>query len=353
MTNNNNNNRLAFSLRSLADLLNADLRLVKEVQVTGLASLDLANTHQIGFCSSKKFLNQVKSTQAAAILIREDLLAMLDADLALNFLIVPKPELSFAALTKVFSNYPQAHIGVHPSAILAEDVVLGKGVSIAANVVIEQGAIIGDDCIIGAACVIGAQAKIANNTRLFAHVSVYHEVEIGSDCIIHSGAVLGGDGFGFVPGAKGLEKLYQLGTLIIGNRVEIGSNCTLDRGALSNTVIGNGVKMDNQVHIAHNVIVGENTAFAGCTGVAGSTKIGANCQFGGQVAINGHIEICDGVVVTGTGLVIQDITEPGVYSSGIPVIKNNEWRRNVVRFQHLSDMAKSIKRLEKDTNKSE
>lgn len=353
MANNNNKKKSAFSLQELADLLAADLKLVKEQQVTGLASLEHAQVHQIGFCSSKKFLNQVQTTKAAAILIRADLLAMLEQNLPLNFLVVPKPELSFAALTKLFNSYPHATVGVHPSAVIADDAVLGEGVAVAANAVIEQGAVIGDACVIGAGCVIGAKAKLGKNTRLFSNVSVYHDVEIGADCIIHSGAVLGSDGFGFVPSAQGLEKLYQLGTLVIGDRVEIGSNCTLDRGALSNTVIGNGVKMDNQVHIAHNVIVGENTAFAGCTGVAGSTKIGANCQFGGQVSINGHIEICDGVVVTGRGLVIQSITEPGVYSSSIPVIKNADWRRNVVRFSQLSDMAKSIKRLEKNLDKND
>lgn len=344
---NPNEKKSVFNLQELADLLAAELIIVKEVAVTGLSSLENAAAHQISFCASKKFLNQVRTTQAAAVIIRADLLALLEPNLLINFLVVPKPELSFAKLTKVFSNYPIATTGVHPSAVIAVDVVLGKGVSVAANAVIEQGAIIGEACVIGAGCVIGANAKLGKNTRLFSNVSIYHDVEIGADCIVHSGAVLGSDGFGFVPSAQGLEKLYQLGTLIIGDRVEIGSNCTLDRGALSNTVIGNGVKMDNQVHIAHNVVVGENTAFAGCAGVAGSTKIGANCQFGGQVAINGHIEICDGVVVTGTGFVIQDITEPGVYSSGIPAIKNIEWRRNVVRFQQLSEMAKTIKRLEK------
>jgi UDP-3-O-[3-hydroxymyristoyl] glucosamine N-acyltransferase len=347
-----NNSIPAFSLQSLADLLNAELKLFEEKQVTGLASIASANAEQIAFCGSKKFLEHVAISQAAAILITSEVLQALDTNAKQNFLVVPKPELSFAALTKVFSNYPK-YEGVHASACIATSVSLGKGVAVGANAVIEEGAVIGDNCMIGSGSVVGAKAALGSGTRLFNNVSIYHEVRIGENCIIHSGAVLGSDGFGFVPGKQGLEKLYQLGTLIVGDNVEIGSNCTLDRGALSNTIIGNGVKMDNQVHIAHNVIVGENTAFAGCTGVAGSTKIGANCQFGGQVAINGHIEICDGVVVTGTGLVIQNITEPGVYSSGIPVIKNADWRRNVIRFSHLSDMAKSIKRLEKTQEKKD
>jgi len=355
-----------YSLPHLAESIDAELRLcdVANLQVpsiTGLASLHEATTQQLAFCGSKKFLSEILSSQAAAIIISPALFDRFLSDtvqsntvqnqtdyseLKQNFLLVANPELSFSVLTQLFSTYPPASLHIHSSAVVHETAIIGKQVSIEPNAVIQQGAVIADNCVIGAGSVVGAYAQIGENTRLFSNVNVYHDVEIGADCIIHAGAALGSDGFGFVPGTSGLEKLYQLGSLIVGDRVEIGANCTIDRGALSDTIIANGVKMDNQVHIAHNVSIGENTAIAGCVGIAGSTKIGANCQFGGQTGINGHIMICDNVVVTGQGLVAQSISEPGVYSSGIPASKNSNWRRNASRFHQLNDMARTIKKIE-------
>ncbi len=345
-----NREKPKFKLSELALLLNANVKYSDDknadMEVDGLASISEANNSQIAFCGSSKYAHLLADSSAAAILMTEELFNEKDVT-RLNCFLVAKPELSFSVLTHVFSNYPVYSSGVHPSAVVDEDASLGENVTVCANAVIEKGVVIGDDCIIGPGSVVGQYAQIGKGTRLFANVTVYQEVQLGEDCIIHAGTSLGSDGFGFVAGARGMEKLYQLGTLIIGNRVEIGSNCTLDRGALSNTVIGNGVKMDNLVHIAHNVQVGDNTAFAGCVGVAGSTRIGSNCQFGGQVGINGHIEICDGVVVTGKGLVAKSITEPGVYSSGIPAGPNLDWRKNALRFYQLDQMAKTIKRLQK------
>jgi UDP-3-O-[3-hydroxymyristoyl] glucosamine N-acyltransferase len=338
------------SLADIADLLNADSRLVGEQSaesvITGLAGIEEAAEGQISFCASEKFVDAVKKSKASAVLLTPEFYEKADLK-NVNCLLVPKPELSFSVLTKVFQNYPAYEEGIHPSAVVDESASLGSGVSICANAVVEKGAFIADNCVVGPGSVVGQFAKIGSGTRLFANVSVYQYVEIGESCIVHSGTALGCDGFGFVPGEVGLEKLYQLGTLIIGNKVEIGSNCTIDRGALSNTIIGDGVKMDNQVHIAHNVLVGNHTAFAGCVGVAGSTKIGSFCQFGGQVGINGHIEVCDGVTVTGKGLVAKSIKEPGVYSSGIPAGPNRDWRKSALRFYQLDDMAKAIKALQK------
>lgn len=332
----------SYSVRQLAEILGAELKGDGSAQVTGLASLHDANGQQVCFCGATRYLEALKKTRAAAVLVSADFsqYCLVDA------LIVAKPELSFARLTQLFSNYPEVEFKIHPSAVIAENAQLSRHVSVGAHCVIEKGARIAEGSIIGPGCVIGENASIGTGTRLFANVTVYHQVQIGNDCIIHSGSVLGSDGFGFVPTKGGYEKLYQLGTLIVGDRVEMGSNCTLDRGALANTVIGNGVKMDNQVHIGHNVVVGENTAFAGCVGVAGSARIGANCQFGGQVGINGHIDICDGVIVTGASVVMQSIETPGVYSGGVPAGPNKLWLKNALRFNQLSDMAKTLKKLE-------
>ena len=332
----------SYSVKQLAEILGAELKGEGSVLVSGLAGLSEANGEQVCFCAATRYLEALKKTRAAAVLVNADFAQHCPVDA----LIVNKPESSFAALTQLFSNYPEVEFNIHPTAVIAKDAVLARDVSIAAHCVIESAVTIGEGSIIGPGCVIGENATIGKGTRLFANVTVYHQVQIGDDCIIHSGSVLGSDGFGFVPGKNGYEKLYQLGTLIIGDRVELGSNCTLDRGALGNTIIGNGVKMDNQVHIGHNVVVGENTAFAGCVGIAGSTRIGANCQFGGQVGINGHIEICDGVIVTGASVVMQSIETPGVYSGGVPAGPNKLWLKNALRFNQLSEMAKTLKKLE-------
>ena len=331
-----------YSVKQLAEILGAELKGEGSAQVSGLAGLSQANGAQVCFCAATRYLEALKKTRAAAVLVHADFAQYCPVDA----LIVAKPELAFAALTKLFSNYPEIEFSIHPTAVIAKGAKLAKDVSIGAHCVIEKGVRIAEGSIVGPGCVVGEHAVIGKGTRLFANVTVYHQVQIGDDCIIHSGSVLGSDGFGFVPTKNGYEKLYQLGTLVIGDRVELGSNCTLDRGALGNTIIGNGVKMDNQVHIGHNVVVGENTAFAGCVGIAGSTRIGANCQFGGQVGINGHIEICDGVIVTGASVVMQSIETPGVYSGGVPAGPNKLWLKNALRFNQLSEMAKTLKKLE-------
>ncbi len=320
-----------------------------EKVIEGLASLDDAQDMHLAYCSNRKYLEKLGTSKAGVFLVGEALAEALESLPAHNgdILFVSKVELAFAKLTALYSTYPEYQAGIAASAVVDATARLGKNVVVAANAVIEAHAEIGDDCVIGAGAVVGQRARLGKRCRLFANVSIYHDVILGDDCIIHSGTAIGSDGFGFVPNAGAYEKLYQIGTVVVGDRVEMGANCTIDRGALSNTVIGNGVKMDNQVHIAHNVQVGENTAFAGCVGVAGSTRIGANCQFGGQVGINGHIEICDGVIATGQALIISSITEPGVYSSGIPVVPNREWRRTTARHFQLDEMAKTIKELKK------
>jgi len=213
--------------------------------------------------------------------------------------------------------------------------------------VIGEDAVIGEKTVINANVSIGARAKIGANGYLHPNVSIYHDVTIGSDCIVHSGAAIGSDGFGFAPSPDGYVKIYQLGTVVIGNRVEIGANTSIDRGALGDTEIHDGVKIDNLVHIAHNCVVGANTALAGQVGMAGTTKIGKGCTFGGQVGIAGHLEIVDDVHVTGKSMVTKKISEPGIYSSGTGFSDNKSWRKNAVRFNQLDELYKRLQRLEK------
>jgi UDP-3-O-[3-hydroxymyristoyl] glucosamine N-acyltransferase len=213
-------------------------------------------------------------------------------------------------------------------------------------VVIEAGAVIANDVQIGPGCFIGEHAKIGQGTKLWANVSVYHEVEIGSDCLFQANTVVGSDGFGYANERGEWVKIPQLGRVIIGDKVEVGASTTIDRGALDDTIIHSNVIIDNQCQIAHNVEIGSGTAVAGCTVFAGSVEIGRNCQIGGMVAINGHLSVCDGAIITGMSMVTKAITEPGIYSSGLPHQTNKEWRRSIAHIRNLGDMKDRIKALE-------
>src|SRR5690606_23420660 len=219
--------------------------------------------------------------------------------------------------------------------------------SIGAQVVIEAGAWVGPDVVIGAHSFVGARTRVGAGGRLASRVTLCHDVSIGERVVIQPGAVIGGEGFGFA-NAKGIwEKIAQIGGVRIGDDVEIGANTTIDRGALADTVIGNGVKLDNQIMIAHNVQIGDNTAMAGCSGISGSTKVGRNCMIAGGVGLVGHIEICDNVFITGMSMVSHSIAEPGSYSSGTAVQPSADWRKSVARFRQLDKMARRLQQLEK------
>ena len=213
--------------------------------------------------------------------------------------------------------------------------------------VIEAGAKIAAGVSLGAHCVIGARSEIGEGGWLAPRVTLYHDVHIGKRVVIQSGAVIGGEGFGFANEKGVWQKIAQIGGVSIGDDVEIGANTTLDRGALSDTRIGNGVKLDNQIMIAHNVQVGDNTAMAACVGISGSTSIGKNCMIAGGVGMVGHIDVCDGVFVTGMTMVTRSITEPGAYSSGTAMQPAAEWKKSVARIRQLDDMARRVKQLEK------
>ena len=320
-----------FSIRlaDLAQQLNAPLHGDGDITIAGLASMGLANGEQITFLSDSRYREKLSECQAAAVVLTE-------ADLPfcpVAALVVKNPYLAYAQI--------------------AADAKLGNNVSIGANAVIESGVELGNNVVIGAGCFIGKKAHIGDNSRLWANVSIYHEVIIGKDCLVQSGTVIGSDGFGYANERGNWIKIPQLGSVIIGDRVEIGACTTIDRGALDNTVIGNGVIIDNQCQIAHNVIIGDNTAVAGGVIMAGSLKIGRYCMIGGASVINGHMEICDKVTVTGMGMVMRPITEPGVYSSGIPLQPNKAWRKTAALVLRIDEMQKRLKSLERQVENSD
>ncbi|MBB3142284.1 UDP-3-O-(3-hydroxymyristoyl)glucosamine N-acyltransferase [Halomonas organivorans] len=334
----------SLTLAEIATQLGAGLRGDGECRVRGLATLRDAGPDQIAFLANRAYLKDLSGTRAAAVLLHPS-----HADeCPTACLTLDNPYLGYAELSRLFDPLANREVyGIHPSAVVAEDATLGEGVSIGPQVVIESGVELAEGVVVGPGSVVGADSRIGAHSRLHANVTVYHGVEIGARVILHSGCVIGGDGFGFAHDGAGWHKIAQLGGVVLGDDVEVGSCSSIDRGALGDTVIGEDVKIDSQVQIAHNVQIGAHSALAGCVGIAGSTRVGRHCMLGGGVGLSGHLTICDGVQVTGMSLVTNSIREPGVYSSGTGAMENAQWRRNAVRFKQLDDIARRLQRLEK------
>lgn len=334
---------VTMKLGQLAEFLGATLHGNGEKEITGLATLQEAGPAQLSFLANPQYRKYLADSQAGAVLLKEAEAQSYSGDA----LVVADPYLSYARVSHLFDPKPKAPAGIHPSAVVAADAVVDPTASVGAFVVIESGAQIAADVTIGAHCVIGARSVIGEGGWLAPRVTLYHDVRIGKRVVIQSGAVLGGEGFGFA-NSKGIwHKIAQVGGVTIGDDVEIGVNTAIDRGALADTIIGNGVKLDNQIQIAHNVQVGDHTAMAACVGISGSTKIGKHCMLAGGVGLVGHIEICDNVFLTGMTMVTHSITESGAYSSGTAMQPAAEWRKSAARIRQLDDLARRLRQLEK------
>lgn len=318
---------------------------VSKLKIDSLATLANADIGQVAFLANSKYQQQLSSTKASAVIVAPDALESCEVPA----LVMDNPYMGYAILANLLDNTPKVSNGIHPTAVIAEGVNIGADVSIGANTVIESGVQLADNVSIGAGCFIGEDASIGESTTLWANITIYHKVEIGHHCLVQANTVIGSDGFGYAPvkGPYKWHKIPQLGSVIIGNHVEIGASTTIDRGALDNTQIKDGAILDNQIQIAHNVIIGENTAMAACSVIAGSTVIGKNCTIAGLVGINGHITIADNCVFTGMAMVTKNITESGVYSSGMPAAPNKEWNKSNARVKRLDNLTKRVKELEK------
>ncbi len=332
-----------ITLAELADKLGAVLHGDGSVQITSVASMESATEGNITFLSNSKYRTKLSQCLASAVLIKETDLSYCQS----NALVLKDPYLGYALVAQILDTTPAAAVDVSPSAYIAKDAILGSNVAIGHNAVIESGVVLGDNVQIGSGTVVGKNTKIGANTKLWANVTIYHDIQIGENCLIQSATVIGSDGFGYANDRGTWVKIPQLGSVIIGNNVEIGASTAIDRGALEDTVIEDGVILDNQMQIAHNVRIGEKSALAGATTIAGSTNIGKHCVIGGAAVINGHINITDGVTITGMGMVMRSISEPGLYSSGIPLQPNKEWRKTATRVQRIDEMHKRLKKLEK------
>lgn len=333
---------ISYTLAQLAEHIGATIIGDSSVVITKVATLNSAKTGQIAFLANSKYKKQLLTTDASAVILAPDC----SEDYSGNALVMKNPYLGFALVAQLLDTTPSPAIGIHRTAVISDSAKIADNVSIGANAVIEDDVVLESGVVIGAGCFIGKSAYIGANTKLWANVSIYHHVILGNNCLIQSNSAIGSDGFGYANENGCWQKIPQLGTVVIGNNVEIGACTSIDRGALDNTEIHDGAIIDNQVQIAHNVIVGKHTAIAGSTGIAGSTTIGNYCTIGGGVAMSGHLTIADKTMITGNTMVIKSITKSGVYSSGMPAIPNRDWLKNNVRINKLEQLTNQVKKLQ-------
>lgn len=315
-----------------------------DTQIKQIATLAHASSGQIAFLANAKYRKQLEASQASALILSEA-----DADAStLPRIVCVNPYSYFAKLSAYLNPLPACVPGIHPTAVIGRETKISAQAEIGALVMIGDGVSIGAGSVVMAGSVIDAHASIGENTRLYPRVTIYHHCVVGSRVIVHSGAVIGADGFGIAMEEGRWLKIPQIGRTLIGDDVEIGANTTIDRGALEDTVIEEGVKMDNQIQIAHNVRIGAHTAIAGCVGIAGSTHIGKYCRIGGSAGILGHLQIADQVEVASFTLISKSISEAGSYAGIYPFSKNDEWRSNAVHVRHLDKLVTRLKVLEKE-----
>ena len=329
-------------LKDIADKIGAQLIGDGSIDIKAVANLKTAKEDEISFLSDPKYRAVLSESKAGAVILKQA-----DVEHAKGAaLVLADPYVGFAKVAQLLDSTPAVCEGIHPTAVVDATAVLGQNVALGSGVHVQKGAVIGNNVQLGANVVIGPNAKIGDNTKIYPNVSVYHDCQIGANCLIQSGAVIGSDGFGYANERGEWIKIPQTGRVIIGNRVEIGACTCIDRGAIDDTVIADNVIIDNLCQIAHNDRIGYGTAIAGQTTIAGSVTIGKYCIIGGTSVINGHIELCDGVTLTGSTACMRGIDKPGVYSSVIPATTNKEWRLNTSRFLHINDMYHRIVALE-------
>jgi UDP-3-O-[3-hydroxymyristoyl] glucosamine N-acyltransferase len=320
-----------FSLGELAVRFGLTLRGDPSLNVRSVATISRANSGALTFLANSRYRRQLESTRATAVILSaED-----EAHCPVAALIDPNPYLAYARIASLMHPEMTPEPGIHPSAVVADGAQIASSASIGPLAVIEEGARIGERVFVGPGCIVQKGASVGADSTLRSRVNLYPGVTLGQRCILHAGAVVGADGFGFAPNDGTWVKVPQVGSVRIGDDVEIGANTTIDRGAIDDTVVENGVKLDNQIQVGHNVTIGAHTAIAACTGISGSTVIGQRCMIGGMVGFAGHLTIADDVVVTGCSLVSASIKKPGSYSSGMPTVETRLWRRMVAHLRRL------------------
>lgn len=311
------------------------------IRVSGVTTLDSAGPEHLSFLANPRYRARLAHTRAAAVIVAPDVVG----DCPTAAIVTPQPYLYFARVAQWLHPQARPSAGVHPSAVVEGRV--SSSACIGANVWIGPGAVIGDNVVIEANCSVGSDCVVGADSWLYAGVSLYSGCRIGERAIVHSGAVIGSDGFGFAREGDGSwVKIPQSGRVVIGNDVEIGANTTIDRGALEDTVIEDGVKLDNQIQVGHNVRIGAHTAIAGCVGIAGSANIGSRCTVGGAAMILGHLEIADDVNISSGTMIAKSVSKAGSYTGWVPFLEHADWLKNFSRLRHLDSMADKIRALE-------
>lgn len=332
------------SLATLANLIGARLEGDGSKRIRRVASLEEARPDALCFLADSRHRRYLAHTRAGAVILRaQDLAAA-----PVAALVCEDPHVAFARAAQHLMGAVQPMPGIHPTAWVHPEAILESAVAVGPQASVARGAYLARHVSVGAGCVIGEAVEVGEDSRLMANVTIYSNTILGRRVIVHSGAVLGCDGFGYANDGGRWVKVPQVGRVIIADDVEIGANTAVDRGALGDTVIEEGVKIDNLVQVAHNVRLGAHTAMAGCSAVSGSTRVGRYCSIGGGAGLAGHLRICDGARMTGMAMVTHDIREPGDYSSGTHISPTRRWRRNAVRFNQLDDMARQLRRLQQE-----
>ncbi len=341
---------MSLKLKQLAEILQLQYRGDSETDINGVASLKSALAGDLSFVQDRKYLVEISSSQCSAVILPAEIAAEV-GDKAL--LLSDNPQYSFAGAIRALGleSSPQAESIIHSSAQIAHSARIGNGVRIGALVVIDDDVEIGDDTTIDAGTVIGRSSTVGRQCYLHSRVVLEHAVSVGDRCILHSGVVIGADGFGLALHQQQWHKIPQLGSVVIEDDVEIGANTTVDRGALDNTLIERGCKLDNQIQVAHNVRIGAHTAIAACVGIAGSANIGCYCKISGAAVVLGHLKVADKVTITAMTLVTKDIRQAGVYSSGTPILENRLWHRNNARYKSLDKLAQKVAKQDRSLAK--
>ncbi len=328
-----------------------DIQIVRKNldRIKRFAPLDQAVEGEIAFLANPKYAVQLKTSRAQAVVLNDATWQAEQMHVVCSTVITcSNPYAFFAFASQALEAFATQTVkpNIHPNSSIASSAHIGENVSIGAYTSIGENARIGDNCTIGTHCAIGANVTLSAGSVLYSHVTLYYGVTLGQRCIVHSGTVIGSDGFGFAPYKKKWIKIPQTGTVIIGDDVEIGSNCSIDRGAMGDTTIGRGTKLDNLIQIAHNVHVGDDCAFAASVAIAGSAVIGNRVQMGGKAGVLGHLSICDDVIISSCTLVTKTIAKTGFYSGVYPIQDNADWEKNAVALKRLNALRLQVRELE-------
>jgi UDP-3-O-[3-hydroxymyristoyl] glucosamine N-acyltransferase len=334
---------MAISLGDLAIQFGCELIGDPSVEVSRVATLSGADRSSLSFLSNSSYRQLLGETKAAAVILR----AADAPSCPVAALVAENPYLLYARAAALLHPLPDSTPGIHSSAVIADSATVAQSAQVAAQAVIGSDCVVGNGAVIGPGCILGDNCSVGDASRLVANVTLVQDVAIGARCILHPGCVIGSDGFGNAMSESGWVKVPQIGGVRIGNDVEIGANTTVDRGAIEDTVIGSGVRLDNLVQIGHNVHIGEHTAIAAMSGISGSCVVGKRCMIGGQSGTVGHVTICDDVIITGKTMVTKNIEKPGTYSGGFAAEEAGVWKRRVARFRRLDALADRLSAVEK------